>query len=280
MFRFFRQLRLRILSGKPREQGEKAHTRGKAPSPAGRYLLYAFGEILLVVLGILIALQVDNWNEDRSKRRQAAEFRAQLREGVITDMENIQTRMRFFEKAISYGYQAEAELSSPKAQGEEARWQFLVQVFHASQIWNFNQATATYNEVQNPEMLGYLGPPKLLNALQRYYNEWPLQLSVLTGGTQAYRDFVRSIVPMSLQEYMWGACYDIDVLDIQSFVPCSAPPGEQEAIERAYREISGDVAFRRLLTQRLSTLYTRNVVYRNILLEAETLLELLKTDGL
>jgi len=29
-----------------------------------RYLWYALGEVLLVVIGILIALQTDNWNED------------------------------------------------------------------------------------------------------------------------------------------------------------------------------------------------------------------------
>lgn len=31
----------------------------------GKYLKYAIGEILLVVIGILIALQANNWNEDR-----------------------------------------------------------------------------------------------------------------------------------------------------------------------------------------------------------------------
>jgi hypothetical protein len=30
----------------------------------GRYLRYAFGEIVLVVIGILIALQINNWNEE------------------------------------------------------------------------------------------------------------------------------------------------------------------------------------------------------------------------
>ncbi|MFN1835220.1 DUF6090 family protein [Balneola sp. MJW-20] len=33
-----------------------------------KYLLYAIGEILLVVVGILIALQVNNWNEERRQR--------------------------------------------------------------------------------------------------------------------------------------------------------------------------------------------------------------------
>ena len=275
MLRIFRPFRQKLLSNNPSD----------GPGRASRirtymYLLYAVGEIMLVVIGILGALQVDNWNEDRKKQQQASEFRAKLREGVITDMENIRNRMEFFEMAISYGYKAEEELSAGRANDTESRWQFLVQAFHVSQIWNFNQVTATYNEVQNPEMLGYLGTPVLLNALQRYYNEWPLQLSVLTGGTQAYRDFVRSIISMELQQYLWDRCYDIDVLDVQSFLPCSAPEGNVEIIDNAYREITGDPGFRRLLTRRLSTLYARNIVYQNILLEAESLLELLKTDSL
>ncbi|MDX1472197.1 MAG: DUF6090 family protein [Flavobacteriaceae bacterium] len=40
-------------------------------SKVSKYMLYAIGEIILVVIGILIALQINNWNEDRkqSKRR-------------------------------------------------------------------------------------------------------------------------------------------------------------------------------------------------------------------
>ena len=34
------------------------------------YLLYALGEILLVMIGILLALQVNNWNQKRGKQRQ------------------------------------------------------------------------------------------------------------------------------------------------------------------------------------------------------------------
>jgi hypothetical protein len=40
---------------------------GKPASPAGRYMRYACGEIVLVVIGILIALQINNWNEKRKE---------------------------------------------------------------------------------------------------------------------------------------------------------------------------------------------------------------------
>lgn len=51
MIKFFRQIRQNLLS------------EGKT----GRYFKYAIGEIVLVVIGILIALQVNNWNEERKE---------------------------------------------------------------------------------------------------------------------------------------------------------------------------------------------------------------------
>jgi len=49
MIKFFRKIRQNLLS------------EGKT----GKYLKYAIGEIILVVIGILIALSINNWNENR-----------------------------------------------------------------------------------------------------------------------------------------------------------------------------------------------------------------------
>jgi len=54
MIRFFRTLRQRLL----------------AENPTSRYLLYAIGEIILVVIGILIALQVNTWKEETELRKE------------------------------------------------------------------------------------------------------------------------------------------------------------------------------------------------------------------
>jgi hypothetical protein len=35
----------------------------------GKYFKYAIGEIILVMIGILLALQVNNWNENRLKQK-------------------------------------------------------------------------------------------------------------------------------------------------------------------------------------------------------------------
>lgn len=52
----------------------------------GSYLRYSVGETVLVVVGILIALQINNWNEDRIERRQAREFALALADDLAEDI--------------------------------------------------------------------------------------------------------------------------------------------------------------------------------------------------
>ena len=72
MLRFFRNIRQRQLTESPSRPGGRAGRFSK-------YLLYAIGEILLVVIGILIALQVDSWNEERKQRKEEKQYLAALR---------------------------------------------------------------------------------------------------------------------------------------------------------------------------------------------------------
>lgn len=53
---------------------------------SSRYLRYAIGEIVLVVLGILIALQINNWNEDRIEQRQITEYAHALIKDLERDL--------------------------------------------------------------------------------------------------------------------------------------------------------------------------------------------------
>jgi hypothetical protein len=51
---------------------------GLPAGKAGRYLKYAIGEIILVVIGILIALQINTWNQNRIDRNEEKEIIAKL----------------------------------------------------------------------------------------------------------------------------------------------------------------------------------------------------------
>ena len=60
MIKFFRTIRQNLLMENPSDKSSRA---GKT----GKYFKYAIGEIILVVIGILIALQINNWNEERKE---------------------------------------------------------------------------------------------------------------------------------------------------------------------------------------------------------------------
>lgn len=51
-----------------------------------KYLLYAIGEIVLVVIGILIALQINNWNENRKDARMEIEVLQEISENLGEDI--------------------------------------------------------------------------------------------------------------------------------------------------------------------------------------------------
>ena len=76
MLKFFRNIRQDILS-----KGKTGKT--------GRYLKYAIGEIILVVIGILIALGINNWNENRKTKEQIKQFLISLKSDLKNDLDEI-----------------------------------------------------------------------------------------------------------------------------------------------------------------------------------------------
>ena len=64
----------------------------------GSYLKYAIGEIFLVVIGILIALQINNWNDSRKQRFLEKEFIAGVKNDLIQDKAYIQEIIEIAEK--------------------------------------------------------------------------------------------------------------------------------------------------------------------------------------
>jgi len=85
MIKFFRHIRQNMIKNNRRSQ----------------YMLYAFGEIILVVMGILIALQINNWNEFKKNRAFEEEILTQVQVNLIKDKLTLESISSNFEKAIT-----------------------------------------------------------------------------------------------------------------------------------------------------------------------------------
>ena len=77
MIKFFRKIRQNLLS------------EGKT----GKYLKYAFGEIVLVVIGILIALQVNDWNNNRKNLELEDKILKEIYANLNTDLKDLQSQI-------------------------------------------------------------------------------------------------------------------------------------------------------------------------------------------
>jgi hypothetical protein len=62
---------------------------GKPAMPAGRYFKYAIGEIILVVIGILIALQVNNWNELNKIDKQQENYLRLVKREMMSNLKSL-----------------------------------------------------------------------------------------------------------------------------------------------------------------------------------------------
>ncbi len=63
---------------------------------AQKYLLYAIGEIILVVIGILIALQINNWNEDRKESIMETKVLEDLSENLTLNLGILESRLTYY----------------------------------------------------------------------------------------------------------------------------------------------------------------------------------------
>jgi len=73
MIKFFRKIRQKMLT----------------ENKLSKYLLYAIGEIILVVIGILIALQINNWNQDKQQQKILNNIYATIKADLQQDILNI-----------------------------------------------------------------------------------------------------------------------------------------------------------------------------------------------
>ncbi|HEY9116177.1 MAG TPA: DUF6090 family protein, partial [Roseivirga sp.] len=60
-------------------------------SSSTKFLKYAFGEIILVMLGILFAVQIDNWNQLRIERKKELGHLKNLKEDLLSNINRLQT---------------------------------------------------------------------------------------------------------------------------------------------------------------------------------------------
>jgi len=86
MIKFFRKIRQNLLM----------------ENKTGKYFKYAIGEVLLVVIGILIALQINNWNDQRISKKEVITQLKILSNELKDDINLFESQIKSYPERVDY----------------------------------------------------------------------------------------------------------------------------------------------------------------------------------
>jgi hypothetical protein len=186
MFRFFSKMRYKLA----------------AENRVAKYLRYAIGEILLVVIGILIALQINNWNADRMDRKKEREYLVNFLEEMKRDSVflNVFWKKDYPEKVkglelarqyVKYSLEIDDTVSFFASIGKGGKLSRAA-VFEES---------STYKDIISTGNLKLIRNKEVQFQIIQYYTSISTTITYMDNLRSEYATFVNSLIPYNPQEY-------------------------------------------------------------------------------
>lgn len=188
MIRFFRQIRQRLLQ----------------ENSFSKYLLYALGEIILVVIGILIALQVNNWNEDRKVKNRERQVLQSLYTEISANKEILEDCSKGIREQLNYTDTLRTYLGPDYPGLGKERFHNLF--YYTAYVPYCSVVTDVLDELRSSGNLQLIQNIKIRQAISRWSraNE-----TLLSEEVEWKRDFSNQYVPYTRKWISWD---DLDYL--------------------------------------------------------------------
>jgi hypothetical protein len=209
MIKFFRKIRQRLLK----------------ENDFRKYLLYALGEIFLVVVGILIALQINNANEDRKQRRLELDYLQNLKTDLKLNIAELDRYITVRNSRIeSANYVLEHFEGKPLTDLNDF-------AFHTTNIYiwqKFSQHDNTFQELVNSGNLALISNDSIKNGL--------LNLQALYKKLKNEEEHFRFDAEVLLYEPSFGVLDLNPVVKNFTYQVTGGEAGENVALPRANYE--------------------------------------------
>ncbi|MGB5377492.1 DUF6090 family protein [Muriicola sp.] len=174
----------------------------------GKYLKYAIGEILLVVIGILIALSINNWNSQRLDAKKERRILLEIQENLKEDLQNIDAVLRYNDikiKAIDSAYQYMSMMNENPHLGQ--KFSYLIPVISSYEL--FSPIMVAFINMTSSGNIDILSSDDLRKQISRYYSNDGLegiqgQLIVTT------QSFLNEVAPKMMNKNMMKSNMNLD----------------------------------------------------------------------
>jgi hypothetical protein len=212
-------------------------------------------ELVIVVIGVFIGIQVSNWNAQRATDRQARIFTERLRDDLRVEVWRFKATNLYYDDVQANARRTLAALEGRSALTNDA---LLVAAYRATQYGEFAQYRATYDELTSTGNIGLITDPTLRKMANEIYSSAFYQNVKNEGINSRYRVAFRMLVPTEIQAALAEQCGDraAEIGDYAGIItpldyPCTVdlPP---QAIDRAALALRADVSLVPLLRLRIA----------------------------
>ena len=159
----------------------------------------------IVVAGVFLGAQANNWNEVRHDRDKGHAYRVRLVEELRTTEQGMRGIKLYYGDARSHALAALAVLRTPGSPVGEA---FLIDAYQATQVLPRAARHSTYDEILQSGSLELIGSPDERARLANYF--WRMDgLVSLDSASPTYRERLRSVMPYEVQQAILAKCSEI-----------------------------------------------------------------------
>ncbi len=225
-------------------------------------------DFVIVVAGVFVGLQVNNWNENRAEQRRADALYAQLIDDLESERLGVDTATRYFSTAADYARSALAGFAAPDSISDNA---FVIAAYQASQWYESASSRSTYNELVSTGAVRLIRNERARAKVIGYFEfDWTGNASMKLR--PAYREKVRGVIPFPVQEAIIAACGDKDLISERTYfaelpAECALalPPEVAETTAAALRSAPGMAeALRFQLAENISKVATMTSVRKQL----------------
>lgn len=186
-------------------------------------------EVLIVVAGVFIGLQVSDWNDERKSTELGRAYLQRMHDELLVDVGELRHISAFWERVMAYGEVALAHAETGVVPQGSA-WKTLLAYYQASQVWPYRKPDITFQEIRSSGDLRLIRNAALRARIAKHYSASAgSQVVEVLGLIPPYREHVRGLTPWALQKYIWSNCYRAEDTD-QRLLDCPAPVSEAEAL--------------------------------------------------
>lgn len=161
-------------------------------------------DLAIVIVGVFLGTQANNWNEARLERSAAAEYRQQIVDDLGSNVTDIAGRKAYYQSVRRHALAALAAVEDPSLPRGEP---FLVDAFQASQVWLRPLTRTGYDEMVGAGLSNRVGNREARSRLTAYYTQIR-QFDVTALGMTSYRERLRRAMLYKVQDAVQQRCGD------------------------------------------------------------------------